>query len=201
MFLIAVMALLAGNGCGQKNKIEGSRYVALGQVMAEKTTELCGAQGRIVLVVSQSDQGQPTAFGQAIDAFRKALGKSVQITATESVTTPAVLMHGSEPLPVADFSGLLQKYSTADYLISFVGVPVLTPAQIAQLPSARPAVVAVVTYNAPTKAMFAQKVVCVAALSRSASDPPASGTRSSQEWFDAAYQLVTADTAGSLLAY
>jgi hypothetical protein len=196
--MVACLALLAGNGCGQRAdaRVEGGRYPALGEVTAMKLNEVAGGKGKVVLVMAENDQNQPTAFGQAAAAFRKAMDKSFQAS-VETVVTPAVLMSGSEPLSADRFAALLQKHADADYLVSFVGVPVLTAAQMDQLPSPRPQVVEVVTYNPPTKAMFAEKVICLAALTK----PEAQGadvTGSSPEIFDACYRLVTPETAASL---
>jgi hypothetical protein len=191
------LCLTVGGGCGgEKGKVDVNRYTALGEVMAGKTTELCGGNGGLVLLVGDRDNNQSTGYGLAKEAFRKALGKDMQVVATEVVKMPPMLMPGDEPVPAAKFTELLQKYSSADCLVSFVGVPVLTPKQIAELPSPRPRVVEVVVLNSPTKAMLAGKVVNLAALFRVGSQPPASG--SSQEFFDAQYQLVTSETTGLL---
>lgn len=195
---LLTLALLAGSGCGQKTKVENNRYTALGQIMARKLSELGGNKGTIVLVVAERDNGQTTAFGQTIDVFRGTLDKRVQIIATESVPTPALAMRGIEPLRAEKFAELLQKYSGADYLVSFVGVPILTPAQIERLPSPRPQVVAVVVNNTPSRDLFARKVICLAALPKLAEDL-AAGAGSLQEQFNAQYQMVTAETAGALL--
>jgi len=194
VWLMLCLALFVVCGCGQKTKVESidlSRYAALGEVMAGKTADLCGGNGSIVLVVSESDNGKPTAYGQTIDAFRKALVDTVHIAAIESVKIPAASMPGVEPFPAGQFADLLQKYSTANYLVSFVGVPFLTADQIAQLPSPRPQVVVVVVHNAPDKAMFTGKVVCLAAVPKVVSDDATAGAHSSQELFGAQYDLVT----------
>jgi hypothetical protein len=197
--LISVgLALLAGSGCGQQQdaKFENSRYSALGEVMAAKVNELARGKDRLVLVIAESDNNQPTALGQTIAAFRKTLDKSFQAS-VESVVTPAVVFSGSEPLSADKFTALLQKHADADYLVSFFGVPVLTPAQMDQLPSPRPQVVEVVAFNPPTKTMFAKKVICLAALNKPAAQG-ADATGSSLEIFDSCYQLVTPETAVSL---
>jgi hypothetical protein len=196
--IAAGLAFLAGNGCGQHQdtKFENSRYSALGEIVAAKVNELGGGKGRLVLVVAERDNNQPTAFGQIVAAFRKTLDKSFQVS-VETVVTSAVAFSGSDPLSVDKFTALLQNNADADYLISFVGVPVLTPVQIDQLPSPRPPVVEVVAYNPPTKAMFAKKVVCLAALNKPAAQG-SDATGSSLEIFDACYQLASPETAVSL---
>jgi hypothetical protein len=191
--------LVAGSGCGGgKAEVDTNRFSALGTVMAQKTVPLCEGKGGVVLVVSENDKDQTTPSGLAFDAFRKALGNSVQVTATEVVQTPTVIMRGIEPLPVEKFIELLQKHSGADCLVSFVGVPLLTPGQIAQLPSPRPRVVVVVAHNIPTKAMFARQAVSLAALPKPPSDQPLAG-RTAQEVFDSQYQLVSIGTTDVLL--
>jgi hypothetical protein len=197
--VVVSFALLVGTGCNQQpdGKVEHNRFTALGEVMAVKLNEMSGGKGSVVLVVGESDNNQPTPVGQAIAAFRHTLNKSVQITTTETVAMPAAPPPGFDPFSVDKFTGLLQKHEGADYLVSFVGVPVLTPAQIGQLPPQRPQAVEVVTFRAPTKAMFAAKVVCLAALARQVPDQAAAG-RTAQEMFDAQYQVVTTETADRL---
>jgi hypothetical protein len=196
--LAACLAFGAVSGCGQHQdtKVKSSRYSALGEVMASKLNEMAGGKGRIVLLVAENDNNHETAFGQTIAAFRKAVSQSFQMN-LETVATPTVIFPGSEPFPADKFAALLQKHADADYVVSFVGVPALTPAQIDQLPSPRPQVVEVVTFNPPTKAMFAKKVVCLAVVPRPASDQAATG-RTSQEMFDALYQVVMTETASIL---
>lgn len=193
------LALLAGSGCGEQQnaKVEAGRYPALGEVMATELNELAGGKGKVVLVIAESDRNQSTAFGQASDAFQQALDKSFQ-TGIETVVTPAVQLSGSEPLSADKFAALLQKHADADYLVSFVGVPVLTPAQMAQLPSPRPQVVEVVACNPPTKAMFANKLICLAALCKPADQGMNATGGFSREIFDVCYRLVTPETAASL---
>jgi hypothetical protein len=148
--------------------------------------------------MSEKTAKKATVERVAIDAFCKALGNDITVSGTEIVKTPAARGPGSELLPAAKFAELLQKYSSADYLVSFVGVPHLTPGQIAQLPSPRPRVVAVITqYPPPTRAMFEGQVLCLAAVPKlEVQNEPVKG--SAREIFDAQYQLVTPETAGVL---
>lgn len=198
-WLLLLCLCLAGAGCGgDSGKIDSDRYTVLGKVMAEKTAQLCNGKGSVVLLVSENDANKDTPYGLACDAFRRALGNSIVVSATEVVPTPKALGPGSEPLPAAKFSELLQKHATADYLVSFIRVPVLNREQIAQLPSPRPQVVAVIATPLLTRAMFTSKVLCLAAVPKpeAPDDVPAG---SAQAIFDACYQLVTPETA-SLLA-
>lgn len=196
--LVLCICWLTGSGCDSKKetKTDSDRFTVLGKVMAGKTRELCKDKGRVVLVISENDRGNSTPFDLACEAFRNALGDTVQVVGTETVKTPKILMRGEDALTPERFSELLQKNPGADFLVSFIGVPLLTPQQIAQLSFPRPQVVEVVVLTPPTKAMLTGNVVCLAALFKVGSQPPTGG--STQELFDAQYQVVTPETTGLL---
>lgn len=196
--VVLCICWLAGSGCDSKQETtaDSDRFTLLGKIMAGKTRELCKDQGKVVLVISENDRGNSTPFDLAYEAFRKSLGDTVQVACTEIVKTPKVLMRGEDALTAEKFVELLQKNSSADFLVSFIGVPLLTPQQIAQLPSPRPRVVEVIVLTPPTKTMLAGNTVCLAALFKVGSMPPPGG--STQELFDAQYQLVSPEAAGLL---
>jgi hypothetical protein len=196
-----VALLLMWSGCGRGGKVERGPYAALGEVAAKAISGLLEGKGKLVLLVSEADNNSATAVGVAVKAFNETLkqARGVQVAATEAIKPAmAVALSGAEPLTPERFVELVSKHAAADALVSFVGVPRLTPAQIGRLPQPRPKIVAVVTYNPPTKALFAQGVLQLAILARPAAAPSARTPVTSQEWFDANYQLVTAATAGSL---
>ena len=199
-----LILLLSVAGCGRTITIEHGPYTALGEVAAKATSRLLEDKGTVVLLVSEADNNAPTAIGVAVKAFGDTLKQvgNVQVAATE-IIKPAVpvAVSGAEPLTPRKFAELLSKHATADALVSFIGVPRLTVEQIRQLPNPRPKVVAVVTFNPPTKAMFAQGVVHLAVLARPAVDAAGRTPQTVQEWFDMNYRIVTAATAAAALAF
>jgi hypothetical protein len=203
-FFVGAVALClvlgVGAGCGKSEgggKLEVSRYTSLGEVMGSKLNELAGGKGSIVLVIGDK-KTNPEALVEALSEFRNALNKSIQVTATETVTiSPTLLQVGDEPLSADHFMELLQKYPDADYLVSFAGLPVLSPAQIGRLPSHRPQVVEVVVFGAPTKAMVDGKIVSLLALPKRVPNQSTEGLPV-REVFDVYYQMVTAENAGVL---
>jgi hypothetical protein len=198
-FLTLCLLSFLASGCGAKKTVlESDRYTALGTVMAQKTTELCGGKGDIVLLVNVADDNNETAFGKTQTAFRQALNQSIRITATERLSLPSP-MPGLDPLSPAQFRDLLQKYSTVAAIVTFVGVPNLSPEEISQLPSSRPKVVAVVTYGSPRKSLFARGLLQLAAIAKPTLDQNTLNSGAAQEIFDAHYQLITPDTAGKIL--
>ncbi len=199
--IVLVGGVLAGwlalCGCGKKEAgtTGDKRWAALGQVMAERTTALCNNGGNIVLLINKNDQANDTSFAQTADAFRKHLGPAVKVMATESIDLPLSAAPGMEPFSANQLADVLQKYATADYVVSFVGVPRLTTAQIAQLPSPRPPMIVVIARSQPTPEMFSQKVVSLVAVPKMLSDAELAEVHSgramsAQEVFDAQYQVL-----------
>ena len=127
-------------------------------------------------------------------AFKQALGKTVKVSAVENLQ-----LHPLPGLPLfssQNFSDVLQKYATADAVVSFVMLPMLTPDEVRRMPSPRPKVVAMV--GGPLKNLFTQGVVSLAAQPKP--DPnTATKPGTAQECFDANFQLVTLDNAGTVL--
>lgn len=187
-----LLAVLAGGGCGSKQTVADGN-AALGEIMGQKTAELLGGHGSVVLLISEPDDTQSAGLEKTIAAYKQGLGKSVQVSAVENLRTRP--MPGLPPLSPQQFSDVLQKYPTADALASFVMLPRLTPDEVRQLPSPRPKVVTLA--GVPAKNLLTQQVVYLAAVPK-----PASGTGSqphtAQEWFDAQYQIVTPQTASLL---
>jgi hypothetical protein len=195
--VVVYLALLAGSGCGKQSRAAWTPHEVLGEEMAQKTMELCHGKGSLVLVTGEEGKSNP-AISETVDAFRKALNGSLRIEATETVLVPLAMSSGLDLLSAEKFQELLQKHASADVLVSFVGIPHLTTTEIAALPSPRPKVVEVISFNLPAKTMFAQGVVCLVALAKPASGEEAKGTHSKEELFDAQYQLITTETANSL---
>ena len=190
--LAALITILSGAGCGSKGSTAGGP-AALGEIMGKKTAELMGGHGSVVLLISELDNEKSEGLATTMAAFKKALGKSVTVSAVENLHLRP--MPGLPPFSPQSFSEVLQKYATSDALVSFVMLPVLTPENVRQLPSPRPKVVLMV--GGPLKNLFAQGVVSLAALPKPAAEAGAQ-PHTAQEWFDARYQLVTPDTAGML---
>jgi len=198
----AGLVLLAGLlGCGRGGKVEGGPYVALGEVAAKATSGLLEGHGRIVLVVNETDHHTATALGQAVKVFNATLKKAggVEVAATETLRASAgPAISGVEPLPPAKFLELVAKHASADALVSFVGVPRLTPEQIGQLPQPHPKIVAAVTFNPPARSLFEQGVLHLAIVPQAAGTPSDRTPASTQEWFDANYRLITPETSSTL---
>ena len=84
----------------------------------------------------------------------------------------------------------------ADVIVSLLGPPVLTPAQLGKLGEKRPKVIAICSGSMPRRVdlrrLFDEKLLQVAIVSREAATPaPAPPTDQPQAWFDHLYAVVT----------
>jgi hypothetical protein len=196
---LAALGLLLGTGCGRPGKVEVGPAAALGEVAASESANLLGNSGQIVILVSETDKDSSTALGIAFKAFTEALKNTgLKVVATETIRLPELVLSGTDPVPADRFLELVSKHAAVDALISFVGVPRLSAAQITQLPPQRPKIVVAAVFNPPSKMLFAQGVVHLAILPRRATTPAEKPPRTAREWFEANYQVVTPETAGSL---
>jgi len=190
--LALLMAVFAGGGCGSKD-LAADSTAALGEVMGKQTAELLGGHGTVVLLVSEAGNEKSEGLAKTIAAFEQALGKSVNVSAVENLQLRT--LPGLPPFSPQKFSEVLQKYATADALVSFVMLPVLTTEEVRQLPAPRPKVVLMA--GVPSKTLFVQQVVYLAVLPKPGSDSDAK-PRTAQAWFDSRYQLITPETATAL---
>ena len=111
-FTLAVAAFLAG--CA-KPAVGNS---ALGETMGRQTAALLGGKGNVVLLISETGTDRSAGLAETMAAFRKGLGQSVQVSAVENLGVRP--MPGMPLLTPQKFSEVLQKYATADALVSWV---------------------------------------------------------------------------------
>jgi hypothetical protein len=144
---------------------------------------------------------------RSLEGFKRALKRfpGVKLQAVERVNVPLVtgIMALETPLafPEEEFSRALKKYPTADVVVSFVPPPELTHEQIAALPKPRPKLIVVALSDQPTGAPLPSDLVQVAIVKRvdDSSPPNVSLPKTSMEWFDQYYMVVTTKNAAGKL--
>jgi hypothetical protein len=201
-FIFAALSVfLLASGCGPSGKVETGPYLALGEVAAKATSNVLGGRGNVVLLINESDDASSTALGQAIKVFKQTLEKSgVKVSVVEKLADAksGPIVSGVDPLQPQKFLELIARHSSADALVSFVGVPRLSLEQIAQLPAQRPKIIAAMTFNPPSRALFEQHVLVLAIVPQAAGTTGGQPPQTTQEWFDANYQMITPENASGL---
>ncbi len=176
----------------------------LGVAMAEKTAEMVGNRGEVVLWRIRT-QAKVAVMDVPIKHFRDVLSKKgdIRLIAEEEevmnqppIMAPDMMMGG---MSGDKFLGLVGKYPRASALVLFGATPHLTEEQLGKLPEKRPKVFVVAMYDLPRKTLFENGIVQAAIVPRFHSmTNTAVEPQTPAEWFDRYYTVVTADNAASL---
>ncbi len=170
-------------------------HQAVGQMMADETVQQVGRAGRIVLVTMDA------RHAPELKAQVRAFEKSLKLAGTVTIVDKVVLDPGDNPkyrpgsgLSAKRFLKIVHKHTGVDAIVSFVGVPQLSDAELGQL-KAPPKVIA--ETHSPERLMnlFEKKILLAAVVPRY--EFPAPGPRkpeTSRQWFDRYFQVVLADT-------
>jgi len=180
-------------------KFNRDLHEAIGRVMAEETARMLANTGKVV-VISIELAGVPELKAQ-LAAFERTLKLS-----------PGVVLHKKYLLetdgkPKYSFgSGLsgrryvriVNKNPDADAFVSFVGAPALAADELKELKTI-PRLLAEVRAADKLRQPLEQKVLTVAVVQRFEFPSPVKGTpRTSQEWFDQRFQIITATNHAAL---
>lgn len=174
-------------------------HQGVGTVMAEETARILNGSGKIVILTIDHAQApelevQIAAFKKRLASFPKISIDKVRVLETEGQKK----YRAGAGLSGRRFVRTMKKDSHADAIVSFVGAPELTEAEVAEL--GKPVkFVAEVRVAEKLKPLFEKKLIDVAIVSRF--EFPAPGNkkpRTSREWFDNRFQIISAGNAGSL---
>jgi hypothetical protein len=170
-------------------------HQSVGHVLAEETARRVGHVGSIVLVTMDTHNAPELKI--QVKAFEKSLKLLGAITIQDKV----ILDPGENPkyrpgsgLSAKRFVKIARKHPGVDAIVSFVGVPQLSDAELAQLKTP-PKLIA--ETHSPERLMnlFEKKILQAAVVPRF--EFPAPGPRkpeTSRQWFDRYFQIVLADT-------
>jgi hypothetical protein len=168
---------------------------AVGQIMAEETSRILGHNAKLVIVAMETRHAPELKL--QIDSFEKHLKLLGGIT----VKNRLMLDPGDNPkfrpgsgLSEKRFLKLARKNSGVDAIVSFVGMPEVSDAGLANLKSI-PKVIAETHSPERLINLLNKKILNVAIVPRF--EFPAPGPRTpetSQQWFDHYFQIVTAET-------
>jgi hypothetical protein len=170
-------------------------HQAVGHVLAEETSRRVGHVGQIV-IVTMDTHNAPELKVQV-----KAFEKSLKLLGAITIQDKVMLDPGDNPkyrpgsgLSAKRFLKIARKHPGVDAIVSFVGVPQLSDAELAQLKTP-PKVVAETHSPERLLNLFEKKILQAAVVPRY--EFPAPGPRkpeTSRQWFDRYFQVVLADT-------
>jgi len=180
-------------------KINVPLHQAVGRVMAEETAKLVDNQGRIVVIAIET--AKDAELKVQLEEFERTLKRFSRITVAKTymLETENRSKYGvGSGLSGRRFIRIVNKNTTADAMVSFVGAPELKDEEIGQL-QARPKFIAESRSVQKLEKLFAKQLLQVAIVSRFQFPAPVEGKPGTlRQWFDKRFQIVTAESVGAL---
>ena len=185
-------------------KLNLSPFAALGAVAGEETSRLLHHTGTVVVVTEDPGRdGDPVVEAQ-LGEFKAALRRSgaVRVKAAERMRTdPMTRFSTGGTMPPDQFAAVRTKHPDAAALVLFVPFPVLPAAEQSAIKSGRQLMVVASAVVPGYRQLVSSGVIRLALVPKPAGTPAPPGTpRSTREWFDRDYMVVTPETA-ELLPY
>ena|SRR5258708_1774522 len=170
----------------------------VGQVLAEQTASLIGKKGRVVMI--SIDPKEWPELKTQIDAFKDTLKKlgDYEVRDYQLDTKDQPKYGVGSGLSGRRYVRTVKKNEKADVFVSFIGAPKMSKDEVAEL-AKKPKFIAESRSGDNLPVLFENRLVDVAVVSRF--EFPAPGPEkpnTPQEWFAKRYQVLTAQTAGSL---
>jgi len=141
---LGLLLLLLLPGCQPKEVqalVEPSQV--LGEVLAEETVRLAGANRSITLITHDTSWGPPSAAEQALRTALKKQKATLDLVKAANLGNP--MLSGEVGLKAEDYVDAMEKSAKAGAIISLVGAPQLKEGDAARLTSRHPPVLVVAT--------------------------------------------------------
>ena len=183
-------------------RIDSRPHEATGWVMAQEALTRLQPSGQITVITRDTSAFKNPATDIQMASFRKALGQA-------HAAMPSVHALQVDPLrpvevPAGDFYGIIKNAPRGSVIVSFMGPPMLTASQCAQLGENKPAVVAFCAGSLPElvslRPLFEQGVLQAAVVDRPAGRAPGPRRADLRACFDQAYLVITAANLADLPA-
>jgi len=169
---------------------------AVGQVMAEETSRLAGHGGKVIVITVRAPEAPELKVQE--EAFEKQL----KVLGGPAVQEKILLDAADNPkyragagLSAKHFLKIARKHPSADAIVSFVGAPQVSDADLQQF-KAPPKVVAEAHSPEKLASLFKQKVLLAAVVPRF--EFPAPGPKkpqTDQQWFERYFQVVVPNSS------
>lgn len=166
---------------------------ALGQVMAEETLPLLGANGRVILFVRDYESFDVPAAQSQAEAFCSAL----QAAGKTAIITNLIKLDPlrSTGLTADAFLDAIRRAKSGDVVVLFLRPPELNASQMQVAARQAGRVVALCTGSTPRqiplREMLSQGVIHKAVVNRAWQKPAPAEGATARQWFDAWYEVWT----------
>jgi hypothetical protein len=203
LVIIATFASIILQYRRKPDMVSLSHYAVAGEMLGMQTAKLLHDQGKIVILAYDTKQIPVPYATTQLDALRTTVQKKTHLT-IEGVES---LNYSSEGVAMTGmfhgetFGTLINKHSGVAAIVSLVGAPTLTDAEIRKLPRDRPKclIYGIGIPGMQLRRLLHSGIIDAAVVGRF-TPFPASATkpRTNEELFDRHYQIITPSTADSL---
>ncbi len=170
----------------------------VGQVMAEQTFKIVGSKGRLVLITIPS--GPEPELATQLAAFKSTLAHlgKYEFRENELDTKDQPKYGVGNGLSGRRFVRTVNNNKSADGIVSFVGAPKLSDAEIGELKKI-PKFIAETRSPDQLPRLFEKQLIHAAVVSRFIFPAPGrTEPKTPEEWFNKRYQVITAEVAQSI---
>ena len=179
-----------------KHNVELHRHI--GAVMAEQTVKAVGPKARLVLVTIPT--GSEPELATQLEAFKQTLNRlgKYELRENELDTKDQPKYGIGNGLSGRRFVRTVNNNKSADGIVSFVGAPKLSDAEISELKK-QPKFIAETRSPEHLPRLFEKQLIHAAVVSRFSFPAPGPvEPRTPQEWFNKRYQVITVEAVQSI---
>lgn len=174
----------------QRARLPAFAQVDLGQVLAEETAKRLGSGGQIV-IVTRDPAEVPAAQGQ-LSSFQKTISRHTGVTVAATRTVKFSEMTSMCRMPARVYFELLQQHPKANVIVSLLGAPELSEAEISQLGRDVPKLVATSSCADDFKPLFDAGLLHLIIVPRRLMPAPdAAKPGNARELFEQTFEIVT----------
>ena len=196
----AAILLIEHGGFGPG--IKAGTPQATGAELARQAVSFLKPGGQIMVINRATTMYQNPATDLQMKGFQRELAR----THNQIGTVQTLQLDPLRPIevPVGDFQNWIHLAASGDVIVSFLGPPLLSQAQVRQLGEIKPAIVAFCPGNWPNqldfRPLFGNGLLRSAILSRHGQEAGRSNPNNSRAEFDANYEVVTAANVEAFMA-
>jgi hypothetical protein len=180
--------------------LEPSGYRELGRVFARETLSLLRPGGAIMVITRDTAAFPNPASDILFASFKREVSKA----GAKIDSVQALQLDPLRPVsvPPGDFFRWIKNSDQGSVIVSFLGPPLLSDAQLSQLGQVKPAIVALcsgaVRDQADLRSLFSEHLLRAAVISKRPATAFGSPPASEQESFDRLYALISTSNLSTL---
>jgi hypothetical protein len=198
--LSSALAIVLSTSNAFGPRLDPAPHEAAGRVLARRTISLLKPGSQVTVISRDNVTFQNPASDILFAAFRKELSKArVKIDSVQSIQIDPLR---PVAVPAGDFFQCIKTSANGAVIVSLMGPPVLTEAQLAQLGPVNPAIVAFcsgpVRDQVDLRALFAQGLLKAAVVSKRHDLVARGPAKNEQEAFDRQFVEITAANLAAL---